>query len=306
MDRADVALCKELLKNSRTSYQALAKILGISVPAVHKRVKELMGQGVIRGFVAEIDITSVNGLSVMVFGRTEAPLATQVMDRLGKDRSTWMVLLGGGNQIYINAFLRTASEIEPYLEFVKEAGIMPHPMFGIHSLRPEGLKLVEGSGEITPLERRIIGSLSHDSRKKLSDVGMEVGVSARTVGNKLSRLIDEGKVRLTIDWSPNFSRDIVTMFHLNLAEGVERSKAFALLRERFPENIIMTSAFSNIHDLMLATIWTSSMREVEIIMEGMYGSGLFSDIVPHMIYSGRRYETWKDRLIEQKIGGRKS
>ncbi len=134
MGRADVVLCKELIKNSRTSYQELAKVLGISVPAVHKRVQELMGQGVIRAFVAEIDITVVNGLSVMTFRRTEAPLATKVMDRLGKDGSTRAVLPGGRNHVFINAFLGNASEIEPNLLIVKEAGLIPRPTLGIHSL----------------------------------------------------------------------------------------------------------------------------------------------------------------------------
>jgi DNA-binding Lrp family transcriptional regulator len=217
-----------------------------------------------------------------------------------------MVLVGGGNQVYINAFLKNPSEIEPYMEFVKEAGCIPRPVFGIHTLRPDGLKLAEGTGEISPLELRIIGSLRRDSRKKLSDVAVDVGVSARTVGNKLSRLTEGGKVRFTIDWSPHFSRDVVSLLHLHLAEGVERSKAFALLRERFSENIVLTSAFSNVPDLMLATAWTPSMSEIEAITKSMYGSGLFSDIVPYPIYFGHRFETWKDRLTEQKASARKS
>lgn len=297
MDRSDVLLCKELIRNSRAPYQQLAGVLGISIPAVHKRVQELMAKGVIGAFVTEIDITAVGGLSVMAFGRSDAPLIARAMDDLRGDGSTWMVLAGSGNQLFVNAFLRSASDLEGYLSFFRTAGQVRDPTIGIHMLRPEGVKLIENPRDISPLERRIVTSLHRDSRKQLSDVAVEVGVSARTVGNKLSRMIKDGKVRMTIDWRPAFTSDTVCLFQLRLGQEADRGRALALLREPTAEGVVMTSAFSNHPDLIIATIWTPSMLDVERTANQLFATGLFSSVIPHVIYSGRRYETWKDRLI---------
>jgi DNA-binding Lrp family transcriptional regulator len=298
MDRSDVLLCKELIRNSRAPYGELAKTLGMSIPAVHKRVRELMGEGVLNAFVTEIDITAVGGLSVMAFGRSEAPSTIEVADRLSSDDSTWMVLLGSGNQVFVNAFLRRADELEGYLDFFRKAGQVPEPTLGVHMLRPEGAKLTENPRTLSPLELRIVGSLHRVSRKQLSDVAAEIGVSARTVGNKLSKMIEDGKVRMTLDWRPAFTSDTISLFQLRVRTGADRFGALAHLREASAEMVVMVSAFSNIPDLIIATVWTPTMHDVEDVTKQLVSTDLFSSVVPHIIYSGRRAETWKDRLID--------
>lgn len=297
MDRSDVVLCKELIRNSRLSYADLAKVLGMSVPAVHKRVKDLMDQGVIGGFVADIDITAVGGISIMAFGHSVAANTVEVADTLIANENTWQVLLGSGNQVFVNAFLRGESDLDNYLGFFREVARVPDPVLGVHMLRPEGVKITNRTRELTPLELRIISSLHNDSRKQLSDVANEVGVSARTVGNKLNGMIKEGKVRMTLNWRPAFTSDTVSLFELKLAQPADRANALALLRENFGERVVMVSAFTNIPDLIIATVWTPAMHDVEGVIHALLSTRLFSSVIPHIIYSGRRSSTWKDALI---------
>lgn len=302
MDRSDVLLCKELIRNSRIPYTELSKLLGMSVPAVHKRVRELAEQGVIGGFVADVDITAVGGISVMAFGRSDAPNTVEVADALNANDSTWMVLLGGGNQVFVNAFLHGEEELEGYLEFFRKTARVPHPSLGVHMLRPEGVKITAHPRELTPLELRIIGSLHTDSRKQLSDVAGEVGVSARTVGSKLNRMVKDGKVRMTLDWRPAFTNDTVSLFELRLERPADRANALAILREKYGERVVMVSAFTNMPELIIATVWTPAMHDVEDVIWSFLATKLFSSVVPHIIYSGRRSGTWKDRLIPAPRG----
>jgi DNA-binding Lrp family transcriptional regulator len=174
---------------------------------------------------------------------------------------------------------------------------VPDPVIGIHMLRPEGAKITNEPRELTPLELRIIGSLHTDSRKQLSDVAAEVGVSARTVGSKLDRMVRDGKVRMTLDWRPAFTSDTVSLFELRLNDPSSRANVLALLREQHGGRVVMVSAFTNIPDLIIATVWTPAMCEVEGAIRDLLSTSLFSSIIPHIIYSGRRSGTWKDRLI---------
>ena len=57
----------ELLRgNARISYAELARLVGLSAPAVHERVGKLESNGVLRGYQAEVDPEAV-GLGVTAF-----------------------------------------------------------------------------------------------------------------------------------------------------------------------------------------------------------------------------------------------
>jgi Lrp/AsnC family leucine-responsive transcriptional regulator len=298
MDEVDVLLCQRLLRNSRAPYKELARDLGMTVPAAYKRVQGLVDAGIVRGFVAEVDISALNGLPVMVFGRSEAPLLSRAVDGLAENDAIASVLFGGGNQMYVNAFLRGAGDIDGLLDTVRARGQVPRPVLGMHMVRPDGIRVPSGGTALSPLDLRILRALRSDSRRKLTEVASEVGVSARTVRLRLDRMIKEGSARLTIEWSPDFSRDVVAIVHLAVRPDAERGKALGLLRERFGRSTVYTVAFSNLPDTILLTVWLPSMRAVCTVCEEMFATGLFESVVPQLIYSGLRLVTWKDRLLD--------
>jgi Lrp/AsnC family leucine-responsive transcriptional regulator len=62
-DRSILAL---LAEDGRTSFTDLAKATGLSVSAVHQRVRRLQERGVLRGFTAQLDVEQV-GLPLTAF-----------------------------------------------------------------------------------------------------------------------------------------------------------------------------------------------------------------------------------------------
>jgi len=299
MDEVDVLLCQRLLRNSRAPYKELARELGMTVPAAYKRVQGLVDAGIVRGFVAEVDISALKGLPVMVFGHSEAPLLSRTVDRLAENDAIASVLFGGGNQLYVNAFLRGVGDIDGLLETVRARGQVPRPVLGMHMVRPDGVRVPSEGASLSPLDLRILRSLRSDSRKKLTEVASEVGVSARTVRQRLDRMTREGAARLTIEWSPDFSRDVVAIVHLAVRPDVDRGRAMGLLRERFGPSTVYTVAFSNLPGTVLLTVWLPSMRALSTVCEEMFATGLFESVVPQLIYSGRRLVSWKDRLLDE-------
>lgn len=55
LDELDLAIIRELIKDSRASYRSIAKKLGISVATVASRVTALEKNGVIKGYTALVD-----------------------------------------------------------------------------------------------------------------------------------------------------------------------------------------------------------------------------------------------------------
>ena len=63
MDDIDLRLVSALVADARTSYAELARMVGLSGPSVHDRVRRLERSGVIRGYSADVDPAAV-GLGV--------------------------------------------------------------------------------------------------------------------------------------------------------------------------------------------------------------------------------------------------
>ena len=63
MDDIDVRLLSALVADARTSYAELARLVGLSAPSVHDRVRRLERSGVLRGYSADVTPAAV-GLGV--------------------------------------------------------------------------------------------------------------------------------------------------------------------------------------------------------------------------------------------------
>ncbi len=55
MDPFDRQIVAQLVANARSSYAEIGSIVGLSPPAVKRRVDKLLGTGVLRGFTAVVD-----------------------------------------------------------------------------------------------------------------------------------------------------------------------------------------------------------------------------------------------------------
>jgi DNA-binding Lrp family transcriptional regulator len=300
MDDLDIAICKALMKDPRMPYRLLGRTVGLSSVAAHKRVQELMASGIINGFRAEIDIRAVHGASIMVFGHSEISSPKQLIQALGADDSTSMVLVGSGNFVFVGAMLRSLTDLERYLEFVKREGKMPQAVAGIHTMRPSGVRMtdIQDPGDITPLEMRIIASLRNDARKRAAEVAAELGVSARMVSSKLDSMMRDSKINLIARWRPDYSNDTVAMLCIAMEPGVDRQAAISLLYRKYADSVVFLSSFSNLPDLIISTVWTRSPKGITALVDEMMAEDAFSSVVPHTICEGSFFETWKEMLLD--------
>jgi len=300
MDTVDLLICKALMKDPRISYRDLAKDTGMSSVAVHKRVQDLVRSGVINGFHGEIDIRALKGVSLMVFGRSEQSSPSQLYKDLSADDSTSMVLFSSGGYVFVGGMLRSISDLERYLEFVRTAGRMPEASAGLHTIRPSGVRMADIAepGAITPLEMRIISSLRHDSRRPATEIAEELGLTARTVSAKIDRMLKEHKLNLSMRWRPDYSSDTVAIFHMTLRPGADKSLTISELYRRYPGNLVFLSSFSNVPEVILGTVWSSSPKEVANLADRMLSDLGLASITPHVIVDSAFFETWKEKALD--------
>ncbi len=313
MDETDIILTKLLLANSRTPYRQLADQFGLSVNAVHKRIQSLKNLGVIHSFNANISHSVLKTISVYIFGKSDANSLSHIHETLGSHECTYWVSVASGNYLYVGAFLQSITDLESYVKFVQNEAKLPDPTVGfLHSVGAShnstvGVSQSEDSSDqplsteltLYPLDYQIIYSLTNNSRKPYSDIAEELGVSAKTIRRRLSRLVDENLIELSLEWYPDKSNDIMTIFHLNRTTSIDKITIDHIIQKYAP-NVIYPIYFSNLPNLILCVVWTNNIKDLRAFQERFEAEQQFDSIVTNILYSGNIYKTWRDDLLEEK------
>jgi len=297
MDKTDVILCQLLLMNSRLSYRRLADMLNLSVAAVHSRIQSLIDAGVIRKFTAKISFAALKAVHVILFGASKYGLVRDLNVKMANHGSIYWLAIGGGNMLYIGAYLKSIDELGSLVNYVKEAAGVIEPTVGIPYF-PFPKPVVAGSCNMTlyDLDYKIIRALKDNSRRTISEVADELGVSAKTIRRRLSRMIRLGLIELSIEWYPDASNDIITIFHIHLKPEADKNVMDGIFKKYTPY-IMFYWGFSNIPNFYVAFAWTSTMKELQTLRESLENESVIRSLSPNILYTGYIFKTWRDQLL---------
>ncbi|HSV42762.1 MAG TPA: winged helix-turn-helix transcriptional regulator [Methanomassiliicoccales archaeon] len=301
MDESDLQLYHLLILDPRLPYRELAERLGISLQAVHKRIRSLYDAGILVGTGASIPDTYLNATGVFIFGRMNDRWLKDVIERLAKNDRVGYVMLCAANILYVSGTLQRSAEMETFHSFVRDVCGMKDSTMAIESLGKVGevlpAKAPAPDAELTPLDLRIISSLRKDARKSYADVGEEVGVTARTVRMRLDRMLEEGSIALTLKVNPNNSKTMSSVTHLYTASGVDRNALGIELMHRYPANVLFFRSYCNIPDMISLAGNHPTMTSFNSMLEALYGDPRITKVVPNVVITAWAFDTWKDNML---------
>ena len=120
----DRALLSALTRDGRASYTDLAELVGLSVSAVHQRVRRLEQRGVVKGYAARVDYEAVGlPLTAFVAIRPIDPAAPDdAPEKLEKLESIEACYSVAGEESYIlKVRVRTPGDLEALLAEIRAA-----------------------------------------------------------------------------------------------------------------------------------------------------------------------------------------
>jgi DNA-binding Lrp family transcriptional regulator len=247
-----------------------------------------------RSFTAKARLP-VGAIIVEVFGRSEIDSVQTLPEKLGKHGSIYWVALAGGNYVYIGAYLTGIPELESFVDYVKKEVKMPDPKVAIVATDSAQRSPTSQDSQLYPLDYEIINALHDDSRKAISDVAEELGVSAKTARRRLSNMVKNGLIELSIKWFPDASNDIMTIFHVRLKPTTDKNEVNRVFKKLSP-NVLFYWSFSNLPNELMCVVWTNTMKELKEIQERFEQEETFESFVPNILYVGYIFDTWRDRL----------
>ncbi len=304
MDETDIRLIQMLMMNSRTPYRELADELDISLQAVHRRIQAMMESKVIKGFTASLSPAYLGALGVDIVGRCDSPSVNEKIEEMGKSEFTNYILLGAGNYMVIGSLLKRNSDLEPYVQLLRDKGSLRDIWIGLQSFGLAGKRKAEGDaegGDLTLLDFRIVSSLRADSRKPVNEIADEIGVSSKTVSRRLDKMVEERKVSLFIKWYPGMASGVVTYLLIYLKEGADKKSLAMRFIEKYSPRLAFLRSYSNHPDLLGAIAWTPTLVGQNELTSELAKEEMVNSVVPNVLLRKYEFETWVDKLISEKV-----
>jgi DNA-binding Lrp family transcriptional regulator len=299
MDETDLLLSLKLLVNSRTSLNDLANAFGMSINAIHKRIRILADLGVIREFTARLNLMTLGATVVLFVGRSELRADDALFDEIAQTQLIYWLGMGAEKMVYIGAYLRDISDLESLTRFARDRLGVDDPRVLIHAPSPPRLRK-DPLLSLKSLDYRIIYALHHDSRKTISVLADELGISAKTVRKHLNTLVEKQFVELSLKWFPDASNDIISLAECNIKKTIDFEKSLRTLRKKYSPNWMFEHQFVNQPALCLAWLWTPTMKEFQGVYDSLRAESIFDSIDIEILHHGFLFDTWRDSLLKER------
>lgn len=304
MDETDLRLLLLLIQDSRTPYSVLARRLGMSIPAVHKRVTSLLDAGVIVKCVANLSLPFLRAVLLHVSGVSEAFPLRNAIESLRKDERTWFVVTGSGNSLYVSAILPTIQDLEPYVAFLQKAASMPDPMIGLIASESFGRgppsRASVPDTELDRLDYRIVLALHDDARKSVADVCGEVHASPKTVRNRLRRMADRGVIEFNIYSQPGLHAGVSAIVPIAVTPGVDLPALRGRLVSELDPWVVWTATFSNLPNRLIVMTGSLTPAAHEILVNRIASYEGVAGLSVHVNSHYDWFETWRDKLLRKR------
>lgn len=296
VDDIDVAICRALLEDSRISYSVLGKMLGITPQAVHRRVQVLTDLGVLKGTVTRLSFSAIGRMWVFIHGWSDCASMREVAKKLEKVDNVIVMMIASGNRLYLQCMAKDARELADLVSSIQNSASLQDPQVGIIPTPPPA-----SPGTLSALDIRLIKALLTDSRKPISRLAADVGVTPKTVRKRLNRLVKDCLVQFSVHWSPGMTGGLLVQLHLVIRSDAHKERVAVAIAKELSSSAIRTMSFSNLPNQMIVTLWTNDVRDMELICGRLEESGLFASVVPNVIRDARYYEDHLSKAFEELL-----
>jgi hypothetical protein len=110
-------------------------------------------------------------------------------------------------------------------------------------------------------------------------------------------MMENHLIELSIEWYPDHSNDIISVFHVRFKSETEKNLADALCK-KFSPNVMFYWGFSNISNTYLFFVWTSTTKELKEMRENFESEPAMQSTSPNVIFTGYIFKTWRDQIPE--------
>ena len=230
LDVKDIRIFNALFENGRYPYSTIAKKVKISRELVTYRIKRLLNNKIINGFVTVINQKVLGYLKYDIylrFQKMHEEKEQEIIQQLKQNKSiVWIATVGGNYDLALQISVKSIDKFDKILtqvlticgDYINTYTIMnvlhensiPMNLFGEkleyskYTGKPDGsfkkeidkskYPLSENAIKIDNKDRAILRILATDARASLMDISAKVDLSANAVNYRIKKLIEQGVI----------------------------------------------------------------------------------------------------------------
>ncbi|MHA1907666.1 MAG: winged helix-turn-helix transcriptional regulator [Candidatus Thorarchaeota archaeon] len=305
MDVFDRVLMGELAANCRVSFTDLAKKYDVSVNTIKKRVEDLVEEGVIVAFDAQIPLGVIGGNFAVIMMKLTSKWSADIVKNLGKHPNIYAIAAGIQPEAFALVVYRSNQELTQTIDELRSSQgvsdtetipLLP-PLVG--GLPPPSKSL----DDLKKIDWKILQKLRWNGRMQLGDLADSIGSSPASVRKRLRFMRENSLVSETILVNPSVTQGMVVMFSLDMSELSSEIQhgLDTLLAKEFPDNYWLSWRVADRSNLLL-TFQVQSTKEVIQLGEGVLNLLEGASIVRQLIVGIWEYfPDFRDDLIAQKL-----
>ena len=250
LDLKDRKILYELDCDSRQSFRAIGKKVGLSKDIVTSRVKKLQEKGIIKNFITVIDSSKL-GYTIfrfyLTFQRTTPQIKKEIIEHFVNNKYTWIVLsLKGKFDLCITIWIKDIIDFYAFWEETlrKYRYYLQNQVFSVYFQllwyrssfllddydESDRIKLeITGGGKkvkTDDLDFHILTLLSVNSRMQKIEIAEKLHSASTTINNRIKNLIKQNVIqgfRVLIDFSKLgylFYKTDITLLDYNKKERI--------------------------------------------------------------------------------------
>jgi DNA-binding Lrp family transcriptional regulator len=299
LDKVDLGILKELLANNgtppgtrvlRKSFRSMAKDLGVDQGTIRSRIKNFQEQRVLRGWYLGTS-PGITGQSVIYAWLRVEPESSKedVIEKLLSVEDVERVCNYLGPKVSLVLLHKNVPNADAALERLESLAGLGRSVHQQAAIRVPPQK-------IKPTDAALIGVLRRDPWMPDSVVAKEVGISAKTVKRRVTRLTEDGAISMLPIIDLKALQGIIpTELVVDYDSPESRPKVNGLIVSRVKENLIFSNytgpygyfalAVPNISQVELVTRWVRRLEGVRDV---------HSDALQDVILNRKHYERWRE------------
>jgi DNA-binding Lrp family transcriptional regulator len=200
LDAVDAVLVRELQRDGRATFQALADRVGLSRTAVRTRVQHLLDSGIVR--VVGIVHASVIGTGAIghLFVDVDGP-ARHVVDAVARKPATWFAALStGAHAVVAEVRVRDDVKLAEEVDAVRSLpGVRGVEVFRVISVVKDAHSVVTELPDVSldDIDWRLLRELTRDGRTPYTRLAEVVGLSQAATRARAVRLMRSGVIHVS-------------------------------------------------------------------------------------------------------------
>jgi DNA-binding Lrp family transcriptional regulator len=302
LDKLDLGILKALLVNNgippgtpvlRRSFRSMAKDMGVDQGTIRNRIKGFHEQRVLKGWYLGVS-PGLTGQGVIYAWLNVEPESSKddVIEGLSSVEDVERICNYFGPRLGLVLFYR--SETDPDVALRRLA-----PIIGLDKPLHRQAAIRVPTYELKETDTAIIDVLRKDPWRPYPAVAKEIGVSAKTVKRRATRLAEDGAIHMLPIVDLKALQGIIPMeLVVDYSSRESRAAVNGLIMSRVKDNLVFSDnsgpfgyfalVVPNISQVEQITRWVKQQKSVREV---------HSDALQDVVLNRRHYEPWR-RLVK--------